>query len=273
MRHLRRLVATAGLLAVAAVTAAGGGVLLLVGIRAVVAVAHGRGPAALGDAVTATSTAAAGVLLLWLALGIAASTLDAAVRAAGHGAPLLRRTAALVMPVVGRRLVAGILGAAVLGAAVPAIAAGPASASLSASGSASGTASGTSERTPADVTTDPGWGPTAPTDTAPVTSDEPVDPGWTPLRPPDPVRTSPADLGVLAAAPRATTAVEDAVVVHRGDTLWDIAARHLPDGAGDAEIAAAWPRWYAANAAVIGTDPHHVLPGARLVPPTAAAQP
>jgi nucleoid-associated protein YgaU len=51
------------------------------------------------------------------------------------------------------------------------------------------------------------------------------------------------------------------VVVHRGDTLWDIARRHLGPGASDAEVAAAWPRWYATNQHVIGPDPDVLLPG------------
>jgi len=33
------------------------------------------------------------------------------------------------------------------------------------------------------------------------------------------------------------------VVVRRGDTLWGVAARSLPEGAGPADVAAAWPRW------------------------------
>lgn len=65
--------------------------------------------------------------------------------------------------------------------------------------------------------------------------------------------------------PRPSTAV---AIVRPGDTLWAIARRHLPAGAGDAAIAAAWPRWYAANRSVIGPDPDLLLPGQRLVPPS-----
>ena len=49
--------------------------------------------------------------------------------------------------------------------------------------------------------------------------------------------------------------------MRRGDSLWAIAARHLGPGATDAEVAEEWPRWYAANRAVIGPDPDLVLPG------------
>ncbi len=51
------------------------------------------------------------------------------------------------------------------------------------------------------------------------------------------------------------------VVVLRGDTLWSLAAAHLGPGATDAEIARAWPRWFAANEAVIGPNPDLLLPG------------
>jgi len=59
-------------------------------------------------------------------------------------------------------------------------------------------------------------------------------------------------------------------VVRAGDTLWDIAARHLGPDADAAAIATAWPRWFAANRAAIGPDPDHILPGTRLVPPGTA---
>jgi len=61
------------------------------------------------------------------------------------------------------------------------------------------------------------------------------------------------------------------VVVHRGDTLWGVAARSLPEGAGPADVAAAWPRWYRSNRAVIGDDPDLLRPGQRLVAPQDAA--
>ncbi|GAA4628785.1 LysM peptidoglycan-binding domain-containing protein [Cellulomonas oligotrophica] len=57
------------------------------------------------------------------------------------------------------------------------------------------------------------------------------------------------------------------VIVRPGDTLWSLTARHLGDEPTDAEIAAAWPRWYAANAASIGPDPDLLHPGQVLVVP------
>lgn len=56
-------------------------------------------------------------------------------------------------------------------------------------------------------------------------------------------------------------------VVLRGESLWSIAAAHLGSGASDAEIAAEWPRWFAANRTVIGTDPDVILPGQVLSAP------
>ncbi len=65
------------------------------------------------------------------------------------------------------------------------------------------------------------------------------------------------------------------VVVLRGDSLWSIARRHLPPNATNAQIAASWPRWWAANRSVVGADPDLLLPGQRLVPPddTSGGQP
>jgi nucleoid-associated protein YgaU len=54
------------------------------------------------------------------------------------------------------------------------------------------------------------------------------------------------------------------VVVRSGDSLWSIAARELGPRATDAQVAAAWPRWYAANADVVGPDPGMIRPGQHL---------
>lgn len=60
------------------------------------------------------------------------------------------------------------------------------------------------------------------------------------------------------------------VMVQRGDSLWTIAARHLGPDASDAQVAAAWPRWYEANRDVIGDDPNLIMPGIALTPPDAS---
>jgi hypothetical protein len=73
-----------------------------------------------------------------------------------------------------------------------------------------------------------------------------------------------------AAATSATGAggPRDDYVVRRGDTLWDIAARHLGAHATNADIARAWPRWYAANRAAIGANPQLIHPGLVLRAPS-----
>lgn len=68
---------------------------------------------------------------------------------------------------------------------------------------------------------------------------------------------------------RAARAVGE-VVVRPGDSLWCIAARALAPRASAARIAASWPRWYAANRAVIGPDPNLIRPGEHLTAPTGA---
>ena len=81
-------------------------------------------------------------------------------------------------------------------------------------------------------------------------------------------------------APDGTTAAPQSVVVRPGDSLWLIAARRLGAQASIAEVARAWPRWYAANRGAIGDDPDVIHPGQALVVPPdrpaeagAAAQP
>jgi nucleoid-associated protein YgaU len=69
------------------------------------------------------------------------------------------------------------------------------------------------------------------------------------------------------ARPVAHPAPAAEVVVRPGDTLWGIAADHLPVGEGPAAVAQAWPAWWSANRAAIGADPDLIHPGTRLVPP------
>ena len=56
----------------------------------------------------------------------------------------------------------------------------------------------------------------------------------------------------------------DTVVVQAGDTLWDLARRHLGHHAADALVAQRWQEIYALNRAVVGPDPDLIRPAQRL---------
>jgi nucleoid-associated protein YgaU len=64
-----------------------------------------------------------------------------------------------------------------------------------------------------------------------------------------------------------STPAAQPVVVQPGDSLWAITAEHLPAAATDAQIAHAWPSWWSANRAAVGSDPDLIHPGLRLIPP------
>ncbi len=199
--------------------------------------------------------AGAGAVATWLA---AVSALALAAETASAGSPL-RRLARRVAPAAVRRLAALALGAGLAGSTVWTAGAAAAAPQASVSASAAPTAAAPTATA-------------APTAVAPGVPalDRPADDlaGWTPDRPAPPPR--PRDGGsvrLVTTAPRAGTSVVEDVVVRRGDTLWDIAARHLGPGASAAEIAAEWPRWHAANQALVGPDPDLIRPGQRLSPP------
>ena len=88
-----------------------------------------------------------------------------------------------------------------------------------------------------------------------------------PMSPPGPPTTPAA----ARPAPPRDAAAQSTVQVRRGDCLWLLAARRLPPGAPDGQIAAYWPRWYAANREVVGTDPGLLQPGELLTVPAPPA--
>ncbi|MFV0426960.1 MAG: LysM peptidoglycan-binding domain-containing protein [Beutenbergiaceae bacterium] len=84
-----------------------------------------------------------------------------------------------------------------------------------------------------------------------------------------------SDLGwgadpVQAAAPPAP-AEPSSYQVQPGDSLWQIAAAHLPADTSTAEIAQAWPQWYHHNRELIGDDADLIHPGTVLTNPDAGA--
>ncbi|ADG75213.1 Peptidoglycan-binding lysin domain protein [Cellulomonas flavigena DSM 20109] len=113
--------------------------------------------------------------------------------------------------------------------------------------------------TPDDRTTVGTAAPTtsAPAAVAPAVAGAATVPVSAPVPPPE------------TAPPPTADAPVGTVEVRAGDSLWGLAARSLGPGATDAQIAAEWPRWYAANASTIGPDPDVLLPGQVLVVPTA----
>lgn len=111
-----------------------------------------------------------------------------------------------------------------------------------------------------------------------VQADEPAPVDLTYLGIPTPLDDRPtaspsAATTSATSTPGAPTTGVDRVLVERGDTLWGIAERLLAErpGLGDADVARAVHRLYAANAAAIGPDPDLIRPGTRLTVPAGLA--
>jgi hypothetical protein len=196
--------------------------------------------AAVGADRAAVETAAAALWLVaaWLAVGLAASCCARVPGVVGRCADVV---AVAVLPRAVYRLAAGAAGLGVV------LAPGLASASPA------------PDTSPAAVMS--AVAPVWPTDGASHA------PAW-----PTTPAVSTAGSG---AAPRPVAAERNparTVVVLPGDSLWRIAAAHLPATAPARQVAAAWPRWYAANRQVIGDDPSHITPGQVLRTPSGAAE-
>lgn len=186
-----------------------------------------------------TAAAQLAAALLWLAacwLGVGLAGVLAAA-APGTGGRAAARIATLLLPRAVARLVAGASGLGLLLAPVAATASTPAAAPTVVSAPA------------------PAW----PTDDA--------------LPPPSLPISGPTSRSISGPPPGSATpgSTPREVVVKPGDTLWSIAARHLPSTAPPARIARSWPRWFAANRAVIGADPDLIVAGQVLTPPTEEA--
>ncbi len=242
-----------------------------------------RGPASLAEALTLVIVALATLLGAWLAATTVAAVLAHLPGRLGDAADRWARAWA---PAVSRRVAAVLVGAVMGGAFAPgtALGDGPAVPSPGSPGLTPGFSATSPHRVAgergADVSTDeragvgqrgPGFALTRPTSAesdspAPLDADPAPAPGWTPSRP---VQRAHPSSGLVTGGSVPHRAAD--VVVHRGDTLWDIARRHLGPDATDAEVANAWPAWHETNRTVIGDDPDLVRPGQILRPPSAAA--
>lgn len=180
------------------------------------------------DAAVGTLAAAAlWLLAAWVIVGLGAAL---AGRLPGAAGALARRTALIALP---RALYRAAAGAAGLGIVLsPAVA--------SAAAPHPGGTPAASTPVPAPLT------PTSSVRVPQLPIAHPADP-----RSPDP---RPSTAPVHAAGVRTVT-------VRPGDSLWRIAAAHLGRAPSAARVAAAWPRWFGANRAVIGADPDLLLPG------------
>ena len=230
---------------------------------------------------------AAVALCAWLALGV---VLTALTRIPGRIGGWVGVLAERVTPAVVRRSLAMLVGVSVSTVALPTGTASGAVTSLVTTGSTESTGStvgwtatdaGPAEPSPAFVPSHSSTPTSSPTATGVAGVDGPgfrvtdqhkrlPGPGW---RPTAPIRTADQPSNLLTPPPRIAAAPIERLTVRRGDSLWSIAARHLGPGASDAEIAHEWPRWFAANAAVIGDDPDLILPGQQLAAPLEGARP
>lgn len=216
---------------------------------------EGPAPDSPADLLILGMVSAGALLTVWLGLGFVVAALASLPGAFGAAFDVV---ACRLAPAAVRRAVALLLGTALTLAVVP-------SAALAAGDPVPGAR-------PAAVLSvtapDPGFRSTTPEPAAAASGA--ASPGIE--APAAPAPGTPAvvsSLGPLGQHPQAGTNVGGHVVVRRGDTLWDIAARHLGPGATTARIAHEWPRWHAANRALIGPDPDRIQPGQRLVPPAA----
>ncbi len=198
------------------------------------------GPASFEDLLALSAAGAAWAAFGWLVCGLSLSVAAATLAPGGSVA----RIARAVTPRAVRQLAALLLGLGLV--AAPVTLALPAQA------------------VPLAATSEQPSPPSAASEGIPALE------RWSPDRPARPPRAGPAEqqpLALLVSRPHRERAVTEHIVVRRGDTLWDIAARVLGPNASVAEIAASWPRWHAANRSTIGPDPDLILPGQLLRPP------
>ena len=214
----------------------------------------------LGDLLTALASAAAGALLLWVLITAITSAMVLLLRSRGRRWSALEAVERRLAPALVRRAVAAGLGvSAVVGLAAPSALAAVPSGQVQAqvvpvSSPGVGAQAGPVPLWPAEAAAPPEAAPPAPT---PATSST--------------TTATPTTATPSAAAPTPTTPTgSDRVVVGAGDSLWSLAQEHLGPHPTDRAVAQEWPRWWAANRAVVGDDPDLLQPGQVLRVPGSA---
>jgi LysM repeat protein len=206
-------------------------------------------PTAGPDTAVATAAAAAGWLVLGrLVLGVTLTLIEAltgAATATRHG-PVGRLARALTPSVLRQAIHHSIRVGLVAGAVGSAV-----------------------------VTPTVAFGSPAPTTADVRLTDRTAPPEWPVLdRPAHPVPRALAPVpatGTSDESARPPSPQGDHYRVRPGDSLWSIAAQHLPTSASQADVARAWPRWWRVNRDVVGSDPSIIRPGQVLrVPGTAS---
>lgn len=245
--------AAVALAALSLVASAAVGSIFLSTARTAWAAITAAGPASPADGILVVVALVGAPLSLWVGLAVALSALSALPGASGQACSQL---AARIAPAAIRKVVAFILGTALTAALLPGTALArtgqeaprhPAVASAQYAVGALGNA--------ADVAPDASFRFVSDTIRTIHDADAAPAPSWSPE--------------MRASSANSAGGVVD-VVVHRGDSLWSIAARHLGPAATTVEIDAEWHRWYAANRQVIGRDANVIAPGQVLSPPASA---
>ncbi len=224
-------------------------------------------------AVVATAALAAAWVATGAALGLAVVGAARAGRRWRLGEAALRRTAPVMVLRLVRTGVGVSLGAGLVLAPTAAFAAAPEPAPASVSAVADVSVEGGPASAGIGAVTGRGgidlsWRPTAMLPPAAETSvaSPTASAVSAPAAAAAPAETAPT-ARVVTTATRTAPPPGETVVVHRGDTLWDLAAASLGGDPTDAQVLAETVRWHEANRAVIGDDPDLLLPGQTLVRP------
>lgn len=217
------------------------------------------------DALPVLLWAALVLALLWAALLVVLATASLLRRGTGDGGGGADdgRTGPRPIGMIGRiaAVLLAVTALSSLSTVAPAFAATPPA--ISATASAAAPAVGTTQAATHDAKHAADKDDSCIGDTAPT-------PGWVPEKPKRTDQVARSCAPLVTGKPVADDSGE--VVVHRGDTLWSIAAAHLGPHADAQAIAAEWPRWYATNRHLIGDDPDLIEVGTRLQTPDHALE-